>query len=123
MALSGKYTCCLLPAFRLVLTILFLQAAAAEPITRQREAELINMIRHDCGSCHGISLRGGLGPPLTPDALIGKNHGFLYNTIISGRENTAMPPWQGILSEEDIEWIVMRLQEGNVDTWRPDYGP
>lgn len=75
------------------------------------------MVRHDCGSCHGITLRGGLGPPLTADALTGKPHGLLINTILRGRENTPMPPWQGLLSKEEIQWIVIRLQEGDLESW------
>jgi len=99
-------------------SILYHQPARGGTISEQRKGELINMIRHDCGSCHGMTLKGGLGPPLTPDALIDKNHGLLYNTIVYGRENTAMPPWLGLLSEEEIEWIVVRLREGDLDAWR-----
>ena len=27
------------------------------------------MVRQDCGSCHGLRLTGGLGPPLTRDVM------------------------------------------------------
>jgi len=101
------------------LLLMYPSLAAGGPITEQRQLELVNMIRHDCGSCHGMTLRGGLGPPLTPDALAGKNHGLLYNTIVLGRGNTAMPPWQGLLSKDEIEWIVLRLQEGDLDSRMP----
>ncbi|HAF55336.1 MAG TPA: cytochrome C55X NirC, partial [Thauera sp.] len=31
----------------------------------QRARELIHIVRQDCGSCHGLTLKGGLGPALT----------------------------------------------------------
>ena len=31
---------------------------------------LLRMVRRDCGSCHGMRLTGGLGPALTPQALV-----------------------------------------------------
>ena len=108
------------PCLGLILCVLILRPGpvAAGSIPVQRQQELINMIKHDCGSCHGITLRGGLGPPLTSEALTGKPHGLLFNAIMHGRENTPMPPWQGLLSKEEIEWIVGRLQEGDLGSER-----
>lgn len=77
-----------------------------------RETELIRLVRQDCGSCHGMTLKGGLGLPLTPEALRGKPADSLVSTVIYGRPGTAMPPWKTILSEQDAEWIVKRLLEG-----------
>ena len=45
-----------------------LAAAAIEP-PPARQAELLHLLRHDCGSCHGLTLKGGLGPPLLPATL------------------------------------------------------
>jgi mono/diheme cytochrome c family protein len=28
-----------------------------------RQAELLHLLKHDCGSCHGMTRKGGLGPP------------------------------------------------------------
>lgn len=103
--------------------ILFLHTGAvtAGSIPEQRKQELINMVRQDCGSCHGITLKGGLGPPLTSRILTGKPHGLLVNTIMYGRKDTPMPPWQALLSREEIEWIVGRLKDGSLDSWKqPD---
>lgn len=86
----------------------------AEPLSQRRQEELIHFIRHDCGSCHGMTLKGGLGPPLTKDALQDKSHDFLFNTIMLGRQHTAMPPWNTILTEEEITWVVRRLQDGGI---------
>ena len=32
-------------------------------------ADVVRIVRQDCGSCHGMRLTGGLGPPLTAQAL------------------------------------------------------
>ncbi len=37
-----------------------------------RQAELKHLLIQDCGSCHGLRMKGGLGPALTPDDLAGK---------------------------------------------------
>jgi cytochrome c55X len=82
-----------------------------------RRTELIKMVRNDCGSCHGMQLTGGLGLPLTPDALRQKPDSGLTATILYGRPGTAMPPWQPFLSAAEAEWIVENLKQGfpNVD--------
>lgn len=76
------------------------------------EDELIRLVRQDCGSCHGMQLTGGLGLPLTPQALRDKPLESLVATVMYGRPGTPMPPWKTILSEQDAEWIVKRLIEG-----------
>ena len=48
--------------------------------------------------------------PLTPEALQGKNHEFIYATISEGRHGTPMPPWRMLLTEQDINWIVDYLK-------------
>jgi len=74
--------------------------------------ELVRLVRQDCGSCHGMQLTGGLGTPLTPQALRDKPVDSLVATVVNGRPGTAMPPWKTIISEQDAEWIVQRLIEG-----------
>ena len=86
-------------------------AAWAEP-DAARQRELIHLVREDCGSCHGMQLTGGLGLPLTAQALRGKPAESLVATVMQGRPGTPMPPWQSILSEEDAAWIVKRLLDG-----------
>ena len=85
--------------------------AAAPDSTRQ--AELLRLLRQDCGSCHGMRLTGGLGPPLTPQALRDKPADSLTATIVAGRAGTAMPPWRSFLSETEATWLVERLQQGD----------
>ncbi len=84
----------------------------AAEIDENRGGELMHMLKHDCGSCHGLTLRGGLGPPLTADRLHGYPLDFISNTILNGRAGTAMPPWRGLLTEDEVNWIAERLLEG-----------
>lgn len=95
-------------------TILFLSvaqlAAAAPPLPRQQE--LVALVRQDCGSCHGMTLAGGLGPPLLPATLRDKPAESLVSTILHGRPGTPMPPWEPFLSEAEASWLVEMLIKG-----------
>ncbi len=84
------------------------EMALAEP-TATRQKELVRMVRQDCGSCHGMTLQGGLGPALLPAALKDKPAEGLAATIYYGRPGTPMPPWQQFLSEAEAAWIVDKL--------------
>lgn len=86
--------------------------AAGEVPAPERQKSLLHLLRHDCGSCHGMRMTGGLGPALTPEALRGKPDGLLTATVLYGRPGTPMPPWQGELSESEAGWLVERLREG-----------
>jgi cytochrome c55X len=77
-----------------------------------RQHQLVQMVRHDCGSCHGLTLAGGLGPALLPDALQGKPVDYLEAMILRGRPGTAMPGWKGLLSEDEARWIAVELRKG-----------
>ncbi len=79
---------------------------------QERQQELIHLLKQDCGSCHGMTLKGGLGPALLPENLIDKPDYILENTIKYGRETLAMPAWDGILNAADIKWLVAQLKEG-----------
>jgi len=85
------------------------QAAAPQP---DRMRELVHLVRQDCGSCHGLTLQGGLGPALTAAALRDKPREGLIATIVGGRPGTPMPPFRGIVSEDEAVWVVDRLIEG-----------
>ncbi len=77
-----------------------------------RQQELLHLLRQDCGSCHGLRLLGGLGPPLTASALQGKPKEYLQQIILHGVPEQAMPPWKGFLNQEEVGWLVDRLLEG-----------
>jgi len=93
------------------LAALLALSAAAEP-DAERQATLRYLLSHDCGSCHGMTLKGGLGPALLPQALQDRPDDLLINTILDGRPGTPMPPWRGELSEEDARWLVQLLRAG-----------
>lgn len=77
-----------------------------------RRAELVSLVRQDCGSCHGLTLKGGLGPSLEPAALAAKDAAALGFVILHGRPGTPMPPWRAHLSEAEARWIVESLMKG-----------
>ncbi len=86
-------------------------ALAAEPSVA-RQNEIRHLVLQDCGSCHGMSMAGGLGLPLLPEALRDKPKESLVATILHGRPGTAMPPWKPFLTETEAEWIVDLLLKG-----------
>ena len=86
-------------------------ALAAEPPPARR-AELVSLVRQDCGSCHGMTMKGGLGPSLEPEALTDKDPETLSTVILQGRHGTPMPPWREFLSESEARWIVEQLKQG-----------
>ena len=103
---SGRQT-----TLGLVLLALAASSVSAEPAA-QRQRELVRLVRQDCGSCHGMTLGGGLGPPLLPAVLRDRPSEALVQTVLHGRPGTPMPPWQRFLSEAEAQWIVERLIEG-----------
>ena len=74
--------------------------------------ELIYLVRQDCGSCHGMTLKGGLGTPLLPANVKDTPIEALASIILDGIPDTPMPPWRGLLSENDAEWIAYQLKKG-----------
>jgi len=86
-------------------------ATAADPAPA-RQAQLARWLRDDCGACHGMTLRGGLGPPLGAAALAGKPRDALVATVLQGRPGTAMPPWQPFMTQDEAAWLIERLQAG-----------
>lgn len=86
-------------------------AAAAQPAPARR-AELVELVREDCGACHGLTLKGGLGPSLEAAALADKDSEQLSFVILHGRRGTPMPPWRGLLSEDEARWVVDALKKG-----------
>lgn len=89
-------------------------AIAAPPLDSARQQELAYLLKQDCGSCHGMTLRGGLGPPLLSSALAEKPDEYLQIIIAKGVAVRGMPPWKGILSEADINHIIKLLRTNAV---------
>lgn len=90
--------------------ILFLATLSANNIYASKDLKFL--IQQDCGSCHGLQLKGGLGPALSKELMKTKTDQFLFLTIKEGRAGTAMPPWKSLLSDEEINKIVQYLKEG-----------
>ncbi len=90
------------------LMLLALPAAADIPATRATELE--HMVLQDCGSCHGLTMKGGLGRPLTRDALSHADRDGLALIILDGAPGTAMPPWRPLLTEAEALWIADYLK-------------
>lgn len=87
----------------------------ADPvIPPERQLQLQNMVLHDCGACHGMSMKGGLGPALTPAVLENRPEQELLDTILNGRQQTAMPPWKNFLTANEATWIVQQLKTGRI---------
>ncbi len=85
---------------------LTVQAAGPSP---ERQRYLDDLLHEDCGACHGMTLKGGLGPALLPQRLRRYPRAFLRATILQGRPGTPMPPWRPFLSDADVDWILDRL--------------
>jgi len=75
-----------------------------------RARSLESLVRQDCGSCHGMTLKGGLGPDLLASRLSNVPSETLAAIILNGVPGTPMPAWRGLLSEEDALWIADYLK-------------
>lgn len=84
----------------------------ADEVNPVRQQQLVHLLQQDCGSCHGLTLKGGLGPALTVNALKDKPKEAMVATILSGRPGTPMPPWSNQLTEQDVRWLVEYLYQG-----------
>mgnify|MGYP003497899109 FL=1 len=103
-----RYSGCALAALFLLTPAV---ALTADP-PPERMRDLVRMVRQECGSCHGLTLKGGLGPPLLPETLHEKPAESLKYTVLLGRPGTPMPPWNTFMTEAEADWIVHQLIQG-----------
>ena len=89
-----------------------MQQVALAGVDPVRQAEVLYLLKHDCGSCHGMTRRGGLGPALLPGNLLDRPPLLMVNTVLDGRPGTPMPPWRGLLTEQEVHWLVEALRSG-----------
>lgn len=87
-------------------------AVKAQEPAAERQQELLHLLLQDCGSCHGMTLKGGLGPALTPDVLKDKPESYLIEVILNGRPEMAMPAWEALLDEREVAWLVKLMKAG-----------
>ncbi len=98
-----------------VMALMAASSAAAEPLAPARQAYLTNLLQHDCGSCHGLTRKGGLGPALGPVELAELDDEALVEIILNGVPGTPMPPWRPELSREEAAWLVNLMKRGAQD--------
>jgi cytochrome c55X len=95
---------------RSLAALLVLTLPALAEIPPERAAELEHLVLQDCGSCHGLTMRGGLGRPLTREALAEADRDTLALIVLDGLPGTAMPPWRPLLTEAEALWIADYLK-------------
>lgn len=98
-------------SFRATLTTLALVATSAIAADALDPNALKRLVHQDCGSCHGLSLKGGLGPDLRSETLQHYDLDILTGVILDGIPDTAMPPWRPLMTQEEAEWIARYLLE------------
>lgn len=86
------------------------QTIFAIEVSQKRQMELKGLIENVCSACHGQDLSGGQCPSLTPKALANKPDNMLIQTILQGRNNTAMSAWKDLITETEAKWIVQTLR-------------
>lgn len=96
----------------LALCLLAVPPVAATDLPPGRAAELERLVRQDCGSCHGLTLKGGLGPDIQAETLAGWSVDGLADLVLDGVPGTAMPPWHPLLSRDEARWIAAYLLNG-----------
>ncbi len=84
------------------------EASSDIPLERQQELERI--VRHDCGSCHGMTLKGGLGPAFATEQFLQSDDATLALIIREGVPGTPMPAWGDLLTDTEINWIIAYLK-------------
>jgi cytochrome c55X len=80
--------------------------------TPERQAQLRNLVLQDCGSCHGMTMKGGLGSPLLPESLADLDAEAVSQIVLDGVPGTPMPPWRGLLTQSEADWIATALKAG-----------
>ncbi len=95
---------------RSLIALLALSLPAVAEVSPERATKLEHIVIQDCGSCHGLTMKGGLGSALTPDKLAHAEPEGLAAIILDGVPGTAMPRWRPVLSEDDALWIAEYLK-------------
>lgn len=92
---------------------LILALAAAPALAEPNASALERLVKQDCGSCHGLTLKGGLGPDIRAQALTHYEAEGLASVILDGVPGTPMPPWRPLLTEAEAAWIADYLLTGD----------
>ena len=73
--------------------------------------DFAKVFEKECQGCHGPIHQGGVGSDLRPKALKKKNREMLAETILNGRDNTAMPAWNTTFSKDDATGMIDYLMD------------
>jgi cytochrome c55X len=95
----------------LLLALVFcipVQTAVAD-LSIERQQQLDSLLTHDCGSCHGLTRKGGLGPALQAEDMKKYSPEALVAVILNGIPQTAMPPWGALLNSHDAQYLANEL--------------
>lgn len=112
--MRGVLACCALVATLAVATLLAvspLSAARSEPDAAAKD-RLVHLLVQDCGSCHGLTLQGGLGRPLLPEDVSDRSAEVLAEIILDGIPGTPMPPWRGLVTPDEALFLAETLKRG-----------
>jgi len=71
----------------------------------------------NCGVCHGPEGRGGVGPRLADNSIVG-NTNFLVDRILDGFPDHGMPPFRDVLDDHEIAAISTFIR----NSFDNDYG-
>ena len=92
------------------MALLILAVVAAPHAMADETTQLERMVVQDCGSCHGLTMRGGLGKPLTSQTLATVDETPIASIILDGIPGPAMPPWRPLLTEQQAMWMAQYLK-------------
>ncbi len=96
---------------RSLIALLALTLPCMAEIAPDRAKALEHLVTQDCGSCHGLTMKGGLGRPLTAEALTHADPETLALIILDGVPGTAMPSWRPLITEDEAMWIATYLKK------------
>ena len=89
-----------------------LALGAAPALADPDPAALERLVRQDCGACHGMTLKGGMGPDIRPESLKHYRPAILKSVILDGVPGMPMPAWRPLLTEAEAAWIADYLLNG-----------
>ncbi len=97
-----------------VVFALLVAPAAAGSDPAPNPEKLTHLVIQDCGGCHGLTLKGGLGKPLTAEHLSQWDREQLAHIILDGVPGTPMPAWRPLMTEAEARWIADMLKQGRL---------
>jgi len=100
------------PLLGLAVLLCSVAVVGADELSPARHEALRNLLVQDCGSCHGLTLKGGLGRPLTPAAVADRSVAALAEIILDGIPGTPMPPWRDLLTADEARTIAEFIKRG-----------